>query len=95
MPAPATKNSSFNRTAQLLFEPVPLCAKAVNFGVHPSQEQFGRGRGYPGPLELKDFLALAPDLHPHVFDFPSDMVKVGHGSGAHRGAHMIERIENK
>jgi hypothetical protein len=32
----------------------------------------------PRPLELEDFLPLSPDLHPHVFDFPSDEFEVWH-----------------
>jgi hypothetical protein len=45
-----------------------LGAEVIDFGVHPTEEQFSRGRGYPRPLKLEDFLTLAPDLHPHVLD---------------------------
>jgi hypothetical protein len=48
--------------------------------VHPRQQEFGRGGGDPRPLQLEDFLSLAPDLDAHVLDFPSDEVEVWHGS---------------
>jgi hypothetical protein len=40
----------------------------VDFGVHPTEQSFGRRRRDPRPLKLPDFLPLAPDLDAHVFD---------------------------
>jgi len=64
--------------AGLLFlESITLRTKIVNFGVHPAEEKLGRGRRYPGPLQLGDFLALASHLDAHVLDFASDKIEVG------------------
>jgi hypothetical protein len=46
--------------------------------VHPAEQQLGRRRADPAPLKLQDFLALAPDMDAHLFDFPSDEVEVWH-----------------
>jgi hypothetical protein len=76
-PAPAAEGSElFDRL--FLFEPVTLLTKPVDFGVHSGEEEFSRGRGDPRPLELEDFLPLAPDLDPHVLDLPSDEFEVCH-----------------
>jgi hypothetical protein len=47
--------------------------------MHSREQQFSRGRGYPGPLELKDFLALAVHLPPHSLDLGPDEVEVWYG----------------
>ena len=54
--------------------PVSLLTKVVDLGLHPPQEEFSRGRGNPRPLELENFLPLAPYLDAHVLNFPSDVV---------------------
>jgi hypothetical protein len=46
--------------------------------VHPGQEEFSRGCRDSRTLKLEDFLPLAPDLDPHVFDFPPDEVQIRH-----------------
>jgi hypothetical protein len=44
--------------------------------MHPCKKQFSRGRGYPGPLQLKNLLSLAGHLHPHSFDLSPDVIKL-------------------
>ena len=63
---------------QIFLEPVPLGAHIVYFSQHSTEEDFGRCRGNPRPLELEDFLPLASNLDAHVVDFPSDEVEVWH-----------------
>jgi hypothetical protein len=74
---PPSHSPGFPRR-QLLLEPITLSTKAVYLGVHSGQEEFGRGRGDPGPLKLEDFFPLALHLDAHAFDFGSDMVEVWH-----------------
>jgi hypothetical protein len=50
--------------------------------VHPREQQFRRGRGYPGPLQLKDFLTLAGYLDPHSLDFAPTKIKRWRGDDA-------------
>jgi hypothetical protein len=77
LPIPSAENHSFDRPRLLFLEPVPLGAKVVDFGMHPAEEEFSRGRGDPRPLELEDFLALPGHLDAHSLDFSPDMVKHG------------------
>jgi hypothetical protein len=72
-PTPAAKHAPF-RAALLLFEQFTLSTKVVDFGVHPSKEEFSRGGGNPCPLKLEDFLALPSDLDAHVLDFGTDVM---------------------
>jgi len=57
-----------------LLEALPLSAKVIDFGVHPSKEEFSRSGGDPCPLELEDFPALPSDLNAHVLDFGPDVI---------------------
>jgi NAD(P)-dependent dehydrogenase (short-subunit alcohol dehydrogenase family) len=75
-PLPA-KNFAL-RTRRLFFQPVAFDAEPVDPVEHPLQQGFRRGRGDAGPLQLQDFLALAPDLRAHPLDFPADGVKLHH-----------------
>jgi hypothetical protein len=75
MPSAATQNSSFGRRRKIPLELVPFNAKRIDLIQHSLQEGFGRGRGYPGPLQLADFTALTPYLRPHVLDFVSDVIQ--------------------
>jgi hypothetical protein len=52
-----------------LFQPIALFDQAIHLGQHPLQEGFGGGGRDTGSLELKNFLPLAGDLHPHMLDF--------------------------
>jgi hypothetical protein len=58
----------------LSFEPVSLGAKVIDSGVHSGQQEIGRGRGYAGPLKLKDLLPLPLHLDAHALNFSSDIV---------------------
>jgi hypothetical protein len=73
-PTPAAKHAPFRRAALLLLEPLPLSAKVVDFGVHPSKEKFSRGGGEPCPLKLQDLLTLSSDLDAHMLDFGTDVI---------------------
>ena len=57
---------------QFRLEAVSLRAKPIKLVEHPLKEGFGGGGGYPGPLELEDFLALAAYLRAHMLDFRAD-----------------------
>jgi hypothetical protein len=73
-PAPAAKHAPFHCAALLLLEPFTLSTKVVDFGVHPSKEEFSRGGGNPRPLKLEDFLALSSDLDAHMLDFGTNVI---------------------
>ena len=71
LPLAASENPSV-ALWQLRLEAVSLRAKSINLVKHPLKEGFGGGSGYPVPLELEDFLALATYLRAHMLDFRAD-----------------------
>src|SRR5947209_1408531 len=60
----------------LFFQPVAFQAKSVDPVEHSLQQGFGRTGGDPGPLQLQDFLAPAPELGAHSLDFAADGFKL-------------------
>jgi len=85
-PIPAAEHKPCRRTALLFLEPLPLSTKVIDFGVHPSKEEFSRSGGDPCPLELEDFPALPSDLNAHVLDFGPDVIY------PHSAPSMMARI---
>ena len=58
---------------QFRLEAVSLRAKPINLVEHPLKEGFGGGGGYPGPLELEDFLCAGGlPARAHMLDFRAD-----------------------
>jgi hypothetical protein len=58
-PPTPTERSPFERTGLLLFQPVALCTKPIDFVQHPIQQRFGSSRWNACSLELPNFTALA------------------------------------
>jgi hypothetical protein len=50
----------------LLFQPVALSTKPIDFVQHPIQQRFGSSRWNACSLELPDLAALAVDLNAHI-----------------------------
>src|SRR5216684_5740486 len=66
-PTPAER-SPFERTGLLLFQPVALCTKPVDFVQHPIQQRLGRCGRDACSLELPNLAALAVHLDAHMLD---------------------------
>jgi hypothetical protein len=78
-PTPAQR-FPFGRTGLLVFQPVALCAKPIDFVQHPIQQHFGR-RGWDAcSLELPYLAALAVDLNAHTLDLGPNVIDIRHGS---------------
>jgi hypothetical protein len=65
---------------KVFFQAVALFAKFIDFIEHSFEQSIGRSRGYPSPLKLSDFAALAVHLHPPALDLSPNVVDVRHGS---------------
>jgi hypothetical protein len=72
-PTPAER-FPFERTGLLLFQPVALCTKPIDFVQHPIQQSFGRSCLNACALELPNLAALAIDLNAHVLDLGPNVI---------------------
>jgi len=80
-PTPAER-SPFEWTGLLLFQPVALCTKPIDFVQHPIQQRFGRSRWNACSLELPNLAALAVHLNVHMLDLRPNVIDIRHGSAS-------------
>jgi hypothetical protein len=79
-PPTLAQHFPFDRTRLLLFQPVALCAKPIDFVQHPIQQRCGRSRWNACSLELPNLAALAVDLNAHTLDLGPNAIDIRHGS---------------
>jgi hypothetical protein len=80
-PTPAER-FPFERTGLLLFQPVALCTKPIDFVQHPIQQRFGRSRWNACSLELPNLAALALDVNAHMLDLGPNVFEIRQGGSS-------------
>jgi hypothetical protein len=68
------EHASFRWAALLCLQAVALCAKVIDFRLHPLQQQLSRCSRYADTLKLQDLLTLSSDLDAHVLDIGTDVI---------------------
>jgi hypothetical protein len=78
-PTPAER-FPFERAGLLLFQPVALYTKPIDFFQHPIQQRFSGSRWNACSLELPNLTALAVHLNAHMLDLGPNVIDIRHGS---------------